>query len=231
MLRSLAALLVAAFVASSSLAEPRKVWEGTVDKSGVRVEGPISQLMIRSLDAAAGRIYFGPTPDADYDFLEAGQTFREHGTWDAIWLRAGWSTAEVQIWADNALASKTDSPKIGTTFKGGRMVELAEDGTAAQVSTTVAGTHGLTLAQDPRNDPSTVIWITTHIDLRSDQRTSDGKPLPSSGPPGGVDKRFPLLYGQYLEVEGFNNALWAWAEPGQGVGPIRIYYVKHAFGL
>jgi hypothetical protein len=88
--------MVVAFVSFSSAAEPRKVWEGTVDESGVRIEGPISQLMIRSLDITAGRLYFGPTPEADYEFLEAGQTFREYGTWDAIWLRTGWSRAEVQ---------------------------------------------------------------------------------------------------------------------------------------
>ena len=187
-------------------------------------------LMISSASRSAGRLLYGPDAHCNYDWLEPGQSMRELGNWPALWLKTAYSEAYVTVWSGVGLGFRTTSPKIGTSFKGGPPIELAADGTVSQISTTVIGTHALTLAQDPRNHPSAVVWVSTHVDLVPAQRDENGKPLPGSGPPQGNPKQFPLLHGQYLQLPDFNSAVWAWAEPGQN-GPIRVYFVKHEFGV
>jgi len=189
-------------------------------------------LMISSASRSAGRLLYGPDERCNYDWLEPGQSMRELGNWPALWLKTAYSEAYVTVWSGVGLGFRTTSPKIGTTFKGGPAVELAADGTPSQLSTTVIGTHAVTLAQDPRNHPDSLVWVSTHIDMLPEQKNERGKPLPESGPPGGTQKLFPMLYGQYLQVPEFNSAVWAWAEPDQkNVGPIRVYFVKHEFGV
>ena len=199
------------------------------------VEVPDSRalnLLISSASKSSGRLLYGPDEACDYDWLEPGQSMRELGSWPGLWLKTAYSEAWVTVWSGVGLGFRTTSPKIGTSFKGGPPVELAADGTVSQLSTTVIGTHALTLAQDPRNHPSAVVWVSTHVDLVPAQRDENGKPLPGSGPPQGNPKQFPLLYGQYLPVPDFNSAVWAWAEPDQkNVGPIRVYFMKHEFGV
>ena len=204
-----------------------------IDRTPVKVGDNLSNIRLVCQSYSGGRLLYGPTQVTvkSYGWLEPGQTVVDYARWPELWCATAWSGATVDVWEGVGLSFKTPSPKIGTTFKGGATVELDADGTVSQISTTVIGTHALTLAQDPRNHPSTVVWVTTHVDMQPSQTDERGKPLPNSGPPGGVDKRFPLLHGQYLQLPEFNAGAWAWAEPGQDVGPIRVYFAKHAFGV
>jgi len=205
-----------------------------IDRTAVKVGEDLRNIRLFARSRSAGRLFYGPTAETvmAFGWLEPGETVVDYAQWPELWVCTAYSTAIVDVWEGVGLSFKTPSPKIGTSFKGGPPIELASDGTVSQLSTTVIGTHALTLAQDPRNHPSAVVWVSTHVDLLPEQKTPQGKPLPESGPPGGTAKQFPLLHGQYLQLPGFNSAVWAWAEPDQkNVGPIRVYFVKHEFGV
>lgn len=218
---------------------PNRVFAGTVSRNNgnahqgaIKVDMTMWNFRIYSQPISAGRLLYGPTKDCDYGFLDPGASRFISGHWPELFIKTAWSSAEVVVWEDAGFETHTPQPSNGTSFKGGPPLVLAPDGTVTQISTTVIGTDRITLAQDPRNDPNTLIWVSTHVNLLPSQKDPNGKPLPGSGPPGqdGVHKQFPLLYGQYLEVEDFNSALWGWMEPGQDVGTARIYFAKYEFG-
>jgi hypothetical protein len=222
---------MSALLALAASAEPRKVFGAEVRTTAVRVSpAALSSIRIVSDPRGAGRLHYGPTEATvmEYGWLEPGESVTDFGHWPQLWLKTAWSRATATVWSGVGFAQKTERPTMCTTEKGGSIVTLANDGTVSQVSTTVNGGANLTISQDPRNDPATLIWCSTHIIFGPDQHKG-GKPLPGSGPPI-RENHFPLWYGQTDRMDDFNGAVWCWMEPGQDVGTTRVFYRKHACG-
>jgi hypothetical protein len=177
---------------------------------GLNVVPATYWLINRSISGS--RLHFGATlQDKELTpWVEIGQQVVFDWAGPLV-LVAPFGLAEVALWRSFGSASFGPKIELGTTFKGGPRTVLGRE--PAKLLGMVAGEDSLVLAQDQDNHPDARVWISTHVEP-------------------GVEKRFPLLPGRYLEIPRFNASLYAWhTSPPHVQSEVAIFFIKHAVGI
>lgn len=189
------------------------VWGPTANQPVTVQLGAPGSFLVYNGTTSNTRLHFGPDHASAVHLppLDPGESAtlwycRE----PSLALFAPFGLAKAAVWRIDGAIMYSPATRIGTTFKGGPRTVLETAPT--KLLSAVIGTDRITFAQDPRNHPDAVVWITTNAEP-------------------GVDKRFPLLRGQYLELRDFNSGLFAWHESPEHVGEVALFFAKHASGM